>query len=232
MDATSDYKSLSMLGCSSARAGRKACALRSWDRVGSEAFSVPSWRAAEPTSTSWHAVLTLQPCASTDCDREHGRVVQLAQRQSDGRSRNDRPSRSGDVRVKLWDTEQAARSLKPIIGRETALISFQNGVQKDDLLRPIVGRARSWAGRLCGHEHQPARCHRPEGADAAPCVRRVRRPPLAPRRRVSFGRQRGGINAEISPDVRSEIGEVHLPRQHGGGDGVDCKSLGPVRSHP
>jgi len=43
--------------------------------------------------------------------------------------------------VKLWDTEQAARSLKPIIGRETALISFQNGVQKDDLLRPIVGES-------------------------------------------------------------------------------------------
>ena len=41
--------------------------------------------------------------------------------------------------VKLWDTEQAARLLLPVMGHETALISFQNGVQKDDLLRPIVG---------------------------------------------------------------------------------------------
>ena len=41
--------------------------------------------------------------------------------------------------VKLWDTESAARSLLPCIGPDTGLISFQNGVQKDDMLRPIVG---------------------------------------------------------------------------------------------
>jgi len=41
--------------------------------------------------------------------------------------------------VKLWDTESAARTLVPCIGPETGLISFQNGVQKDDMLRPIVG---------------------------------------------------------------------------------------------
>src|SRR3990170_3025903 len=41
--------------------------------------------------------------------------------------------------VKLWDTESAARSLVPILGPDTGLISFQNGVQKDDMLRPIVG---------------------------------------------------------------------------------------------
>jgi 2-dehydropantoate 2-reductase len=43
--------------------------------------------------------------------------------------------------VKLWDTENAARSLLPCIGPDTGLISFQNGVQKDDILRPIVGDA-------------------------------------------------------------------------------------------
>ena len=48
--------------------------------------------------------------------------------------------------VKLWDTEQAARSLLPIIGRETALISFQNGVQKDDMLRPIFGESAIMGG--------------------------------------------------------------------------------------
>ena len=41
--------------------------------------------------------------------------------------------------VKLWDTEGAARSLLPIMGPETGVISFQNGVQKDDMLRPIFG---------------------------------------------------------------------------------------------
>jgi 2-dehydropantoate 2-reductase len=43
--------------------------------------------------------------------------------------------------VKLWDTESAARSLLPCVGPDTGLISFQNGVQKDDMLRPIVGDA-------------------------------------------------------------------------------------------
>ncbi len=56
----------------------------------------------------------------------------------------DDPASAGPVdmilfTVKLWDTESAARSLLPCIGPETGLISFQNGVQKDDMLRPIVG---------------------------------------------------------------------------------------------
>lgn len=41
--------------------------------------------------------------------------------------------------VKLWDTETAARSLKPLIGPETAVISFQNGISRDDVLRAEVG---------------------------------------------------------------------------------------------
>lgn len=48
--------------------------------------------------------------------------------------------------VKLWDTESAARSLLPCIGPGTGLISFQNGVQKDDMLRPIVGDAALLGG--------------------------------------------------------------------------------------
>jgi 2-dehydropantoate 2-reductase len=63
----------------------------------------------------------------------------------------DDPSTIGRVdmilfAVKLWDTEGAARSLLPSIGPETGLISFQNGVQKDDMLRPIVGDAALLGG--------------------------------------------------------------------------------------
>src|SRR5215813_4711782 len=36
--------------------------------------------------------------------------------------------------VKLWDTDSAARQLLPIMGPETGIISFQNGVTKDDML--------------------------------------------------------------------------------------------------
>src|SRR5688572_1913529 len=41
--------------------------------------------------------------------------------------------------VKLWDTEAAARSIKSLFGPDTGIVSFQNGVQKDDLLRGVFG---------------------------------------------------------------------------------------------
>lgn len=40
--------------------------------------------------------------------------------------------------VKLWDTESAARSILPMLGPESSIVSFQNGVQKDDVLRSIA----------------------------------------------------------------------------------------------
>ncbi|MFN2476899.1 MAG: ketopantoate reductase family protein, partial [Chthoniobacterales bacterium] len=52
------------------------------------------------------------------------------------------------VCVKLWDTEAAARSARSIITPETAVISLQNGVGKEDLLTGIVG-AESVVGGVC-----------------------------------------------------------------------------------
>jgi len=48
--------------------------------------------------------------------------------------------------VKLWDTEAAARSILPLIGPETGVLSLQNGVRKDDILRPIVGEKALMGG--------------------------------------------------------------------------------------
>jgi 2-dehydropantoate 2-reductase len=108
--------------------------------------------------------------------------------------------------VKLWDTEAAARSLLPSIGPDTALISFQNGVQKDDLLRPIVGEkvlvgGVSYIGAAIGRpgviaqtgtmqrllfgEFDGRRSKRIEDFHAA-CLA-------------------GGINSEISTDITREI---------------------------
>lgn len=47
--------------------------------------------------------------------------------------------------VKLWDTVDAAQSLWPLLGDDTVVVSFQNGVVKDDLLRTALG-ARHVAG--------------------------------------------------------------------------------------
>ena len=48
--------------------------------------------------------------------------------------------------VKLWDTEAAARQIVPLIGPDTGVISLQNGVVKDDILRPIVGEKALMGG--------------------------------------------------------------------------------------
>src|SRR3954470_20543111 len=40
--------------------------------------------------------------------------------------------------VKLWDTEDAARSILPMIGPDTGVVSLQNGVIKDDILKSVL----------------------------------------------------------------------------------------------
>jgi 2-dehydropantoate 2-reductase len=52
------------------------------------------------------------------------------------------------VAVKLWDTEAAARSLRPLVGPHTAVISLQNGVDKDEVLRRFI-EPKNLMGGLC-----------------------------------------------------------------------------------
>jgi len=44
------------------------------------------------------------------------------------------------VAVKLWDTQAAVGMIAPLLHDETAVISLQNGVSKDDRLREAVGK--------------------------------------------------------------------------------------------
>lgn len=52
------------------------------------------------------------------------------------------------VGVKLWDTEQVAASLAPVASQGAAILSFQNGVTKDDILRRHTS-ADSVMGGVC-----------------------------------------------------------------------------------
>ena len=66
---------------------------------------------------------------------------------------SDNPSELGSadfilICVKGWDTESAARSILPIIKPDTTIISLQNGVQKDDVIRGVVGE-QSVVGGVC-----------------------------------------------------------------------------------
>ena len=56
----------------------------------------------------------------------------------------DRPADIGPVdyvlfATKLWDTESAGAACRPLIGKETAVISLQNGVNAEDQLIRILG---------------------------------------------------------------------------------------------
>ncbi len=90
--------------------------------------------------------------------------------------------------VKLWDTEAALSQIRPLVGLETALVSFQNGVLKDSYLRAAYDEAHviGGVGYVATTISRPGvisdRANRPVGtADRW----RVRRSALLPRRRVS-----------------------------------------------
>ena len=136
--------------------------------------------------------------------------------------------------VKLWDMEGAIRSMRPLIGPDTGIISFQNGVQKDDLLRAAFGERAVMGGvayiatnidrpgvikhtgtmqRLIFGEYDGRRSTRAE-ALLDFCVR-------------------GGINAELSDDVRRAIWEKFVFLVGLSGSTTTMReTIGPIRSNP
>jgi 2-dehydropantoate 2-reductase len=135
--------------------------------------------------------------------------------------------------VKLWDTESAARSLLPIVGPDTGIISLQNGVQKDDVLRGIFG-----AGAVMG--------------GAAYMATTIGRPGIIVQtgtmQRMVFGEydgrrsaraqalleaaRSGGINAEISDDIRRALWEKYVFLVALSGATTSMRlPLGPIRGN-
>jgi 2-dehydropantoate 2-reductase len=136
--------------------------------------------------------------------------------------------------VKLWDTEGAAHQLLPIMQPDTGLISFQNGVQKDDMLRPIFGDK----ALMGGVAYVGTSIGRP-GVIAQ----------TGPLQRLVFGEydgrrsarveafhqacKRGGINAEISDDVRRSIWEKYVVLVAMSGATTAMRAtIGPIRANP
>src|SRR5271165_493605 len=63
----------------------------------------------------------------------------------------DNPSEIGAVDivlfcVKLWDVESAGERIKPLIGKGTAVIPLQNGIDAHERLLPIIGREALMCG--------------------------------------------------------------------------------------
>src|SRR5215469_15769952 len=136
--------------------------------------------------------------------------------------------------VKLWDTETAARAISPIVGPKTAVLSLQNGVQKDDVLRRILGNEPVMGG-LC---YIAATLARPGVISHTGTMQKVvfgEYDGTRSARAEAFLKacQDGGIDAELSQDVRKAIWEkfVFLVGLSATTTTVRLP-IGPIRAHP
>ena len=136
--------------------------------------------------------------------------------------------------VKLWDTEAAARAIKPLIGPDTGVISLQNGVTKDDILRPIVG-AKALMG---GVAYMGTAISRPGVIQHTGTMQRIVFGEYDGRRSkraetlLEFA-QKSGLDAKISDDIRRTLWEKFAFLV--GMAAVTAtirQSIGPIRSHP
>jgi 2-dehydropantoate 2-reductase len=136
--------------------------------------------------------------------------------------------------VKLWDTDAAIEQIRPMMAPHTAIISFQNGVLKDDSLRAAFGPAAVMGGV----------CYIGAAIDRPGVIRQT-----GPMQRLIFGefdgRQspraqafldaclQGGINAALSPDIQREIWEKYVFLVGLSGTTATMRStIGPIRALP
>ena len=136
--------------------------------------------------------------------------------------------------VKLWDTESAARAIKPLIGPDTGVVSLQNGVIKDDILRRELGDAPVMGGVGYVATH----IARPGVIQQVGTMQRIvvgehdgRRSERA--RRLHEALVESGVTAELSGDTRRAIWEKYVFLVALSGTTTTMRStLGPIRENP
>lgn len=138
------------------------------------------------------------------------------------------------VAVKLWDTEETLRLIRPMVGPDTTVISFQNGVQKDEFLRAAFDSSRIMGG--VGYVATTI--------DRPGVIRQT-----GPMQRLIFGEfdgststraesllracLAGGIKAEISPDIRRDIWQKFVFLVGMSGVTTTMRAtIGPIRENP
>ncbi|MCW5626303.1 MAG: 2-dehydropantoate 2-reductase [Burkholderiales bacterium] len=110
--------------------------------------------------------------------------------------------------VKLWDTEAAARALVPMVGPGTGVVSFQNGVQNDELLRSVLGE-KAVVGGVC---YIAATIARPGVIEHGGTMQKLVFGEYDGRRTARIQQfhdacVRSGIDAQISDDIARTIWE-------------------------
>jgi 2-dehydropantoate 2-reductase len=136
--------------------------------------------------------------------------------------------------VKLWDTLAAAEAIKPLLGEKTAVVSFQNGVVKDDILRQALG-AGHVIGGVC---YIAATIAEPGLIRHSGTLQKLvfgeYDGSLSPRvRQFRDACAEAGIDAEISDRIEQTIWEkfVFLVGLSGT-TSLARSAIGPIRSHP
>lgn len=136
--------------------------------------------------------------------------------------------------VKLWDTEAAARAIKPLVGPDTAILSLQNGVLKDDILRREFGDAAVMGG-VC---YVATTITRPGVIGQTGSMQRVVIGEYDGRQseRARFLHQAlldTGVQAELSADVRRAIWEKYVFLVGLSGSTTSMRvPIGMVRANP
>lgn len=150
----------------------------------------------------------------------------------------DDPATAGPVdlvliAVKMWDTETAARAVKSNVGPHTAVLSLQNGVIKDDILRSELGEAAviGGVGYVATHISRPGVILQ-TGALQRAIIGEYsgRRTPRVEALRDAL--LRAGIEAEIATDIRRTLWEKYTFLVGLSGATATMRMpIGPIRSN-
>ena len=138
------------------------------------------------------------------------------------------------IAVKLWDLEAAVHAVKPVVGPHTAVLSLQNGVIKDDILRRAFGdrAVMGGVGYVATHISRPGVIHQVGTLqrlifgeyDGAPSARVEALLALA---------LKAGLQAESVADIRRTLWEKYTFLVGLSATTTTMRStIGPIRTNP
>ena len=138
------------------------------------------------------------------------------------------------IGVKLWDTEAAARAVKPAVGPDTGVLSLQNGVIKDDIIRRVVGPDNLMGGVA----YVGTSIARPGVIRQVGTLQRLLFGEYDGRRSARAEKfldalLKAGVQAELSTDIRRTLWEKYVFLVGLSGSTAAMRlPIGPIRENP